>query len=443
MTTLAEAIGSEKRIIGGPFGSKLTQKDYIESGVPVIRGGNMQDSSRWIGGDYAFVSDAKYLKDLKSNTADRGNIIVTQRGTLGQVSIVPDDAEYEKFVVSQSQMAISVDPNKADRDFVYYYLTSSLFLDYINSTTIQTGVPHINLGILRNFEIEWPTLDEQKSIGRVLSSLDDKIDHLQKMNTTLEEIARAVFRAWFVDFEPVRAKAAGATSFRGIPQNLFDTLPGGFSPSEIGDIPTGWTVEPIGSLADCVGGGTPSTKNPAYWEDGLNPFCTPKDMSRLSSVTLLDTERHLTDAGVDKISSGALPVGTVLLSSRAPIGYIAINYRPVSINQGIIAMKPTVLPAEYLRFWLEANMETIKSNAGGTTFAEISKSKFRPILALNPCAEAVAEYSKLTRNNLEHVAANELEIQTLAVLRDTLLPKLISGELEAPSLEALGLEGGE
>lgn len=324
--------------------------------------------------------------------------------------------------------------------FLYYCLVAHkpTLLEKVESAGHGTGrLPTDQLEALKIPDVND---DISVSIAKVLGDLDDKIDLLRQMNTTLEEIARTVFRAWFIEFEPVRVKAEGATSFRGMPQDLFDALPDGFIPSEIGDIPAGWTVEPIGSLADCVGGGTPSTKNPAYWEDGAHPFCTPKDMSRLSSVTLLDTERHLTDAGVDKISSGSLPVGTVLLSSRAPIGYIAINYRPVSINQGIIAMKPTVVPAEYLRFWLEANMETIKANAGGTTFAEINKSKFRPILALRPCAEATAHYSKLTRNNLERVAANELEIQTLTKIRDTLLPKLISGELEAPSLEALGLQ---
>jgi type I restriction enzyme S subunit len=171
---------------------------------------------------------------------------------------------------------------------------------------------------VRNFKV--PDKDTQTAIAKILGDLDDKIDLLREMNRTLEGIARAVFRAWFVDFEPVRAKAVGATSFPGMPQDLFDTLPDTFEPSEIGDIPRGWEVQPIGELAECVGGGTPNTKYAEYWEGGDNPFCTPKDMSRLSSSILWDTERHITEAGLNKISSGALPVGTVLLSSRAPIG---------------------------------------------------------------------------------------------------------------------------
>lgn len=330
-----------------------------------------------------------------------------------------------------------------DRRFLYYCLVAHkpTLLNRVESAGHGTGrLPTDQLESLPIPDVED---DTSTAIAKILGDLDDKIDLLREMNRTLEEIARAVFRAWFVDFEPVRAKVAGATSFRGMPQALFDQLPNSFSSSDIGDIPTGWKVDAIGSLADCVGGGTPSTKNSDYWEDGSHPFCTPKDMSRLSSIALWDTDRHVTDAGRNKISSGTLPVGTVLLSSRAPIGYIAINYRPVCINQGIIALKPTILSPEYLRFWLEENMDTIKSNAGGTTFAEISKSKFRPILALRPGEEVLDTFSATTRSSLERVAANELEISMLAALRDTLLPKLISGELPAPDLETLGLSPTE
>ena len=132
---------------------------------------------------------------------------------------------------------------------------------------------------VRKFKI--PNDDTQQAIAKVLGDLDDKIDLLREMNRTLEDIARAVFRAWFVDFEPVRAKASGATSVRGMSQHLFDILPDSFEPSEIGEVPTGWKIETIGTLADCVGGGTPSTKNSTYWEDGTHPFCAPKDMSGL------------------------------------------------------------------------------------------------------------------------------------------------------------------
>jgi type I restriction enzyme, S subunit len=290
-------------------------------------------------------------------------------------------------------------------------------------------------------ELKVPGTEIQNSIAKILGDLDDKIEVLRHMNATLEAIARTVFRSWFVDFEPVLAKAAGATSFRGMPQDLFELLPTAFEPTSIVQIPIGWSIEPIGNLANCVGGGTPSTKEDSYWADGQHLFCTPKDMSDLEAGILFDTARHVTDLGLSKISSGALPKRSVLLSSRAPIGYIATTWQETSINQGIIALVPTVLPAEYLRFWLEFNMQIIEGNAGGTTFAEISKSKFRTIDAIRPKESYLSYYRDFAVPIFEKIAGNVTSIKSLTELRDTLLPLLISGAIEAPNVEALGLRG--
>ena len=139
------------------------------------------------------------------------------------------------------------------------------------------------------------------------------------MNRTLEAMAQAIFKSWFVDFDPVRAKAEGRNP--SLPKDIADLFPDSFKDSELEKIPKGWEIKPIGEAVRCVGGSTPSTKNPSFWKGGTNPFVTPKDMSSLTSPVILDTARHITDAGVDKISSDRLPAGTVLLSSRAPIGY--------------------------------------------------------------------------------------------------------------------------
>jgi len=193
-------------------------------------------------------------------------------------------------------------------------------------------------------------------------------------------------------------------------------------------------------MVDVVGGGTPSTKNPEFWEGGEHAFCTPKDMSKLSAPILLDTERHITQAGLDKISSGQLPVGAVLLSSRAPIGYLALAGTPVSVNQGIIAMMTDEIPNTYILLWTETNMEEIKSRAGGSTFAEISKRNFRPIPALRPDDTTLQAFGEIAQGLFARIASNEQERRILASIRDTLLPKLISGEIRAlKSLSGTGL----
>jgi type I restriction enzyme S subunit len=202
-------------------------------------------------------------------------------------------------------------------------------------------------------------------------------------------------------------------------------------------VPMGWGLSYVGSVIENVGGGTPKTKEDAYWVDGIHSFCTPKDMSNMTSKILLHTERYLTEAGVAKISSGVLPVGTVLMSSRAPIGYLAITDIPVSVNQGIIALKQNEnYGSEYLLCWAESNMEEVISRANGSTFLEISKKNFRDIPFLEAKAEVLSAFTDIARGYFNRITGLQREVVQLTKLRDTLLPKLISGELRLPS-EAL------
>ena len=264
------------------------------------------------------------------------------------------------------------------------------------------------------------------------------------MNETLEAMARALFKSWFVDFDPVRAKHAlskiegadgrpstsSGQAFSGLPKPLADLFPDSFEDSELGEIPMGWEIKSIGDLADVVGGTTPSTKEHSYWEGGIHAWATPKDLSALSVPVLLETERRITNAGLSQIGSGLLPKGTVLLSSRAPIGYLAVTEIPVAINQGFIAMRPKAGTSNlFLLLWASVAHEEIVSRANGSTFLEISKTNFRPIPVVHPSADVIQEFVELARPLYEHIVECARESRTLTALRDTLLPKLISGEL--------------
>ena len=323
----------------------------------------------------------------------------------------------------------------SDDLFVYYLARYTEFRNYaIVHMEGSSGRQRVPAPTLKKYTFACPPYDEQRAISRILGSLDDKIELNRRMNATLEATAQATFRSWFVDFDPVRAKAEGSDP--GLPDDIAALFPDSFENSELGEIPTGWKFEPIGQAVKCVGGSTPSTENPAFWDGGKNPFVTPKDMSSLTSPVILDTSRHITDAGVDKISSGRLPIGTVILSSRAPIGYLAITEVPVSVNQGAIAMIcKKDLPNHYVLYWTETNMETIKSNACGTTFAEISKRNFRPIPVVVPQKLVLDAFVQHVEPLHKQVVLNFQESNSLASLRDTLLPKLISGELRVPDAE--------
>ena len=206
--------------------------------------------------------------------------------------------------------------------------------------------------------------------------------------------------------------------------------------SEFGEVPEGWYVSEIGEEVKAVGGATPSTKELAYWNEGQQHWATPKDLSKLMSPVLLETDRKITDKGLKEISSGLLPIGTVLLSSRAPIGYLAIAEVPTAINQGFIAMVcEQRLPNLYVLFWCYENLEYIKSISGGSTFAEINKKAFRPIPVVVPAEEVLAAYKNKLGPLYDRIVENMKESMLLIYLRDALLPKLISGEL--------GMQGAE
>ncbi|MGH9337894.1 MAG: restriction endonuclease subunit S, partial [Vicinamibacteria bacterium] len=166
------AAPTRNALVGGPFGSNLVSRDYVSDGVPVIRGQNM--GSRWVSGDFVFVTEEK-ADSLEANLARPGDIIFTQRGTLGQVSLVPE-GPFGRYLVSQSQMKLTVNRKVADPHFLYYVFSSAEQRAYIHQHAIQTGVPHTNLAILRSTPMSLPPLAEQRAIARILGALDDKIE---------------------------------------------------------------------------------------------------------------------------------------------------------------------------------------------------------------------------------------------------------------------------
>lgn len=316
------------------------------------------------------------------------------------------------------------------------------FLEYAvlaaDLTPYLTGavMPKLTQGNLNKIELPCPPLDEQDAVIGVLGTLDDRIDLLRQTNATLESIAQALFKSWFIDFDPVRAKADGREP-EGMDAATAALFPAEFEESALGLIPQGWGVEPIGDLVEAVGGSTPDTKNSTYWEPAIHCWTSPKDLSGATAPVLLDTERKVSPAGLAKISSGLLPSGSLLMSSRAPIGYLTLTQVPVAINQGYIAMLPGGrLPPLYLYFWCKANMEGIKGRANGSTFMEISKKAFRPIPALLPQQPLIDAFVAVADALFERLVANEKQARALVELRDAMLPRLISGRLRLPEAEA-------
>jgi type I restriction enzyme, S subunit len=419
----------------GPFGSELHASDYVLRGIPSIMPTNIGEN-RVVTENIARITPED-AKRLNRYLVRNGDIVYSRRGDIERRALIRD--REEGWLCGTGCLMVRLgDDSGVDPVYASYYLSHSAVRQWLVQHAVGDTMPNLNISIMQALPFVVPPPPEQAVITGTLSSFDDKIDLNQRTNRLLEALARAIFRAWFIDFEPVKAKALGATAFRGMPQEIFDQLPDQIAESELGPIPAGWEHVPIGRLVEVCGGATPRTTRREFWDDGKFIFCTPKDMSRLTSPVLLDTERHITQAGVDEISSRQLPSGTVLLSSRAPIGYLAIAQKPVSVNQGIIAMAVGEIPNTYIFFWTESNMETIKSRASGSTFAEISKQQFRSIPALRPDERTLAAFGDLTAPLFNLIASNDKESRVLAAMRDALLPRLMSGALRVPTIDGAG-----
>jgi type I restriction enzyme S subunit len=324
-----------------------------------------------------------------------------------------------------------------DNHYLFYWFRHAANTGLIEPYFTGTTIKHLTGKAVAALQVPLPPIEVQRAVVDVLRLLDDRITLLRETNAKLEAIAQALFKSWFVDFDPVRAKMEGRAP-EGMDEATAALFPDGFEESVLGATPRGWRVMQVADAVEAVGGATPDTKTPTFWEPAIHCWTTPKDLSGIPSPVLLDTERKLSDAGLAKIGSGLLPVGTLLLSSRAPIGYLALAQVPLAINQGYIAMPPGgLLPPLYMLFWCRENMEGIKGRANGSTFMEISKKAFRPIPALVPPPEVVQVFADTAGALFERLIENETQAQTLATLRDTLLPRLISGQLRLPEAQAL------
>jgi type I restriction enzyme S subunit len=362
-----------------------------------------------------------------------GDLVVCEGGEPGRCAVWTGPVQRMK--IQKALHRIRPKPS-LDNYYLYYWFRHAANVGLLDAHFTGTTIKHLTGKAIAAMQVPLPPVKTQRASVELLRRLDNRIDLLRQTNATLESIAQALFKSWFIDFDPVRAKADGREP-EGMDAATAALFPAQFEDSELGPVPKGWTAQPIGDLVEAVGGSTPDTKNDALWEPAAHHWTSPKDLSGATAPVLLDTERKVSDAGLAKISSGLLPVGTLLMSSRAPIGYLSLSQIPVAINQGYIAMPPGGrLPPAYLYFWCQLNMDAIKGRANGSTFMEISKKAFRPIPALSPSPEVVDRFHDFATAVFNRLTANERQARALAELRDTLLPRLISGKLQIPELQA-------
>ena len=374
------------------------------------------------------MSEAK-AKKLRTNTARPGDIVFTQRGTLGQVALVPE-AAFPVYVISQSQMKLTVDPAKADRGYVYYACTSAHFIRQVHDNAVAAGVPHINLRTLRNLTVPLPPRGEQRRISAFLGCLDDRIDLLRQTNITLEAIAQALFKSWFVDFDPVRAKAEGREP-EGMDAATAALFPSEFKDSELGLIPKGWRVRSLDSFATYLNG------------LALQRFPPESDSEYLPVIKIAQLRAGHT-SGADRASARLKPDyivrdGDVLFSWSGSLevefwcgGDGALNQHLFKVTSGEV---PNWFCYQATKHFLPSFRETAANKA--TTMGHIQRRHLTEARLALPSSEFLNAVSPLIASLSDKRVCNALQAREIASLRDTLLPRLISGKLRLPEAESL------
>ena len=327
----------------------------------------------------------KYGVELTDRT-----ILYSIDGTIGNI------AKYrgEKCLLGKGACYITLD-NSVDLDYIYYLLQSPIFNEYIHIMSTGTTIKHISLKTMRNFTFQLPPIEQQKAIGSVLRSIDDKIELNNEINENLERQAQAFYQELFID-------------------NANPEWPQG-------------TVNDLGTV---VGGSTPSKSKPEYYTEHGIAWITPKDLSVNKAKFISRGENDITELGLKNSSATIMPEGTVLFSSRAPIGYIAIAAGKVTTNQGFksVVPKPEIGTA-FVYYFLQHNLPVIEGMASGSTFKEVSGSTMKNVPAVIPDSETLFRFNSFCASIFKQQKILEEQNQRLAELRGSLLPKLMSGKI--------------
>lgn len=353
----------------------------------------------------------------KDYILSKGDLIVTMTDlsknidTLGYSALVPE-VKGLTFHHNQRIGLVENIANNVDKYFLYWIMRTPAYQSFIATHSSGTTVHHTSPKGIGNYIFKLPPLDDQRRIASILSSLDRKIELNNKINADLEEMAQAIFKNWFVDFEPFKD--------------------GKFVDSELGMIPEGWKVGRLDEIADVVGGSTPSKAKPEYYTQKGIAWLTPKDLSNHPAVYTSRGEIDITEEGYNSTSTKLMPKGTVLFTSRAPIGYISIAQNDICTNQGFKSLVPKKAGTCFLYCFLKYVTPEIENKSTGSTFKEASGSLMKSLQEIIPEQNVFEEFEAIVSPLFARIESLEKENSRLSLLRDTLLPRLMSGELEVP-----------
>ena len=383
-------------------GVRMEWKEDVLGNVLEVKYG--KDHKKLADGQYPVYGSGGLMRYVDSKLYDGPSILIPRKGTLNNIMFVESP-----FWTVDTMFWSIINTDKVDPKFLFYSICKRDFA----SMNVGSAVPSMTVNILNDIQISYPkNIEDQRRIASILSSLDRKIELNNKINADLEEMAQAIFKNWFVDFEPFKD--------------------GKFVDSELGMIPEGWKVGRLDEIADVVGGSTPSKAKPEYYTQKGIAWLTPKDLSNHPAVYSSRGEIDITEEGYNSTSTKLMPKGTVLFTSRAPIGYISIAQNDICTNQGFKSVVPKKAGTCFLYCFLKYVTPEIENKSTGSTFKEASGSLMKSLQVIMPEQKVFEDFETIVSPLFVRIESLEKENSRLSLLRDTLLPRLMSGELEVP-----------
>jgi len=400
-----------------------------ETGIPLIATNCVKNAALYPTFEKVrFVSDDTYRTWFRGHPK-AGDILFVNKGSPGDVCLVPDPVP---FCIAQDMVAIRANPDVIYPPYLFAALRSDAVQSDIRNMHVGTMIPHFKKGDFDKLFIPLPDEGSQIFIGDLYMELSQKIELNRRMNQTLEAMARALFRNWFVDFGPTRAKMAGEAPY--LSPDLWSLFPD--SLDDAGK-PEGWEVKPLTAFFAIIGGGTPKTSNPAFW-GGSIPWLSVTDTPAQGSVFVTATDKTITDAGLAGSSARLIPKGTTIISARGTVGNLAVAGCEMTFNQSCYGLSGTRPVGDCVTYLIAQNMVSqLQAMAHGSVFSTITRQTFDALSLPMPSPRVLSAFEDAVSLLFEMILANVNESRTLAQTRDLLLPRLMSGELRVAEADQL------
>ncbi len=375
----------------GPFGSNIKVSCFVDSGVPVLNGSNLEGFSL-SEKTFRYVTREK-ADSLNKANAHRGDIVITHRGTLGQIVFIPQDSKYDRYVISQSQFRVRCN-DKVLPEYLVYYFHTPIGQHKLLSNASQVGVPALARpsSTFQQIEVVLPELSIQKRVVEIISTIQKKIVNNQELNDNLQQQAAALF------------------------SSLYDRTN---------------TEVRFTDLIQILGGGTPKTGENTYWNGNI-AFFTPKDVG---TPYTLSTEKTITEEGLSHCNSRLYPVNTVFVTARGTVGKVGMSGVPMAMNQSCYALVGKETHQLLVYFYTLKTVDRLKHKASGAVFDAITTRDFESEQIMKLSDEDAKSFLCIAAPMFQKVLDNGIENQRLSTLRDSLLPKLMSGEIDVSAVQ--------